>query len=81
MKNIHKMSYSLTLNNKKVVDFYREHKNINFESMNILFVEILDNLLRNTNPTLDANTAASLLTSVKVLQNQVSSSRICKESE
>ena len=67
------MSYSLTLNNKKVVDFYREHKNINFESMNILFVEILDNLLRNTNPTLDANTAASLLTSVKVLQNQVSS--------
>ena len=67
------MSYSLTLNNKKVVDFYREHKNINFESMNILFVDILDNLLRNTNPTLDANTAASLLTSVKVLQNQVSS--------
>ena len=65
------MDYSLTLNNKKVFEFYNEHKNLNFENMNILFVDILDNLLRNTNPSLDSNVAAALLDNMKALQRQV----------
>ena len=65
------MDYSLTLNNKKVFEFYNEHKNLNFENMNILFVDILDNLLRNTNPSLDTNVAAALLDNMKALQRQV----------
>lgn len=68
---IYIMDYSLTLNNKKVFDFYNEHKNLNFENMNILFVDILDNLLRNTNPSLDSNVAAALLDNMKALQRQV----------
>jgi hypothetical protein len=39
--------------------------------MNILFVDILDNLLRNTNPSLDSNVAAALLDNMKALQRQV----------
>ena len=65
------MDYSLTLNNKKVFEFYNEHKNLNFENMNVLFVDILDNLLRNTNPSLDSNVAAALLDNMKALQRQV----------
>ena len=65
------MEHTLTITNKKVWDFYDEHKNLNFENMNILFIDILDNLLRNTNPTLDANIAASLLDNIKTLQNQI----------
>ena len=65
------MDYTLTLNNKKVFEFYNEHKNLNFENMNILFVDILDNLLRNTNPSLDSNVAAALLDNMKALQRQV----------
>jgi len=65
------MDYSLTLNNKKVFEFYNEHKNLNFENMNILFVDILDSLLRNTNPSLDSNVAAALLDNMKALQRQV----------
>ena len=65
------MDYSLTLNNKKVFEFYNEHKNLNFENMNVLFVDILDNLLRNTNPSLDINVAAALLDNMKALQRQV----------
>jgi len=68
---IYIMDYSLTLNNKKVFEFYNEHKNLNFENMNILFVDILDNLLRNTNPSLDSNVAAALLDNMKALQRQV----------
>ena len=65
------MSYVLSINNKKVFDFYEEHKNLNFENMNVLFVDLLDTLLRNTNPTLDTNVAASLIDSIKTLQGQV----------
>ena len=70
-RKIYIMDYSLTLNNKKVFEFYNEHKNLNFENMNILFVDILDNLLRNTNPSLDSNVAAALLDNMKALQRQV----------
>lgn len=70
-RKIYIMDYTLTLNNKKVFEFYNEHKNLNFENMNILFVDILDNLLRNTNPSLDSNVAAALLDNMKALQRQV----------
>jgi len=65
------MEHTLTLTNQKVWNFYDEHKNLDFENMNILFVDILDNLLRNTNPTLDANIAATLLDNMKTLQGQI----------
>lgn len=65
------MTHTLTITNKKVFDFYEEHKNLNFENMNVLFVDLLDTLLRNTNPTLDANVAATLIDSIKSLQGQV----------
>jgi hypothetical protein len=65
------MSHSLTINNKRIFDFYDEHKNLNFENMNLILVEILENLLKNTNPTLDMNVAASLLDSVKGLQGKI----------
>ncbi len=65
------MENFLTIKNKKVIDFYKKNKNLNFESMNVIFVEILENLLRNTNPTLDSNTAAAILDSINSLQTQV----------
>jgi len=65
------MSHTISITNKKVFNFYEEHKNLNFENMNVLFVDILDTLLRNTNPTLDANIAATLIDSLKSLQGQV----------
>lgn len=65
------MDHILTINNKKVWEFYNEHKNLNFENMNVLFVNLLEDLLRNTNPTLDSNIAMSLLDNMKALQNHV----------
>lgn len=65
------MDNILTINNKKVKDFYDEHKNLNFENMNILFVDILETLIRNTNPSLDANLASMLLDNMKSLQNNM----------
>ena len=65
------MDYSLTISNKKVYDFYKAHKNLNFESMNILFVDILDNLLQNANPSLNTDLANMLINNMKTLQTQL----------
>jgi len=66
-------NFSLTCNNKKVWDFYQEHKNIDFESMNIIFVDIMLNLSQDMNSSLSNNIAAQLLNNVKSLQSQVNS--------
>ena len=64
-------NFSLTCNNKKVWSFYQEHKNIDFESMNIIFVDIMLNLSQDMNSSLSNNIAAQLLNNVKSLQSQV----------
>ena len=65
------MDYSLSISNKKVYDFYNAHKNLNFETMNIIFVDILDNLLQNANPSLNTDLANILINNMKNLQTQV----------
>ena len=63
------MEKTLTITNKKVLDFYNEHTNLNFENMNVLFVDILENLLQNANPSLDSTVAATILDTMKSLQS------------
>lgn len=67
------MDHILTINNKKVKEFYDEHKNLKFEDMSILFVDILETVLRNTNPTMDTNIASLLLDNMKSLQTNMNS--------
>ena len=65
------MDHILSINNKKVFDFYNERKNLNFESMNLILVDILENLLQNTNPSLDSTIATTILDTMKTIQTQV----------
>jgi hypothetical protein len=62
---------SLVCTNKKVWDFYKEHPNLDFEAMNIIFVDIMLNLSQDMNSSLSNNIAAQLLNNVKSLQTQV----------
>ena len=66
------MNYALTSHNKSVWEFYDKHKNINFEDINVIFVQILDKLLQDATPSLTPNVASQLLDSIKSLQTQVS---------
>ena len=66
------MNYALTSHNKSVWEFYDNHKNINFENINVVFVQILDKLLQDATPSLTPNVASQLLDSIKSLQTQVS---------
>ena len=64
---------SLVCTNKKVLEFYKEHPNLDFEAMNIIFVDIMLNLSQDMNSSLSNNIAAQLLSNVKSLQTQVNS--------
>ena len=66
------MNYNMALQNKFVWEFYDEHKNLNFEDMNVLFVQIMQKLIENSNPSFNINVVSQLLDNVKNLQTQVS---------
>jgi len=63
--------YSLTCENKKVWEFYEQHQNLDFESMNLLFVNILEELNKDITSSLSNNIASQLLTNIKNLQGQI----------
>jgi hypothetical protein len=63
--------YSITCENKKVWEFYEQHQNLDFESMNLLFVNILEELNKDITSSLSNNIASQLLTNIKNLQGQV----------
>jgi len=65
------MDYSITLTNKRVWDFYEQHKNLNVEDMNVMFVEILEKLLNDSAASLNAGVARQLLDNVRTLQSQM----------
>lgn len=67
------MEYSITLHNKVIYEFYQEHQNVDIEEMNLLFIEILGKLFKDSNTTLQNGVAKQLLDNVKSLQSQVNS--------
>jgi len=61
-------NFTLSCNNKTVYDFYQQHENVDFETMNILFVNIMQNLYKDMDSSLSNNIAFQLLTNIKDLQ-------------
>jgi hypothetical protein len=61
----------LTCNNKNVIKFYNEHPNIDFESMNVTFVEILNSLSQDITSSLSNNISSQLLNNIKDLHKQI----------
>jgi hypothetical protein len=66
------MDYTLSVKNKDVWEFYDKHKHINFEDMNLVLIDILEQLFENINPSLTTNIASQLIDNMKLIQNQVS---------
>jgi len=66
-------TFSLTTTNKKIWEFYKDHPNLDFEAMNLLFVSIMENLSKDMTSSLSNNIATQLLTNLKGLQTQLTS--------
>jgi hypothetical protein len=56
---------SLSITNQTVIGFYKNHPQLNFESMNILFVEILNKLFSEISPDMNNNFALSIIKEIK----------------
>jgi hypothetical protein len=67
------MEHTLSLSNKDVWEFYNKYDHLNFEQINVAFVNILQQLFETSNPSLNASVASQLIDNMKLLQTQVSS--------
>ena len=67
------MNQELVIRNRKVIEFYDTHKNINFEEMNVVLVDILNKLLVETSTTLDSEFVTKILGSVSKLNMNIES--------
>ena len=61
----------ITLKNKRVYEFYKNHPSISFETMNILVVDLLEKLMQNSQPTLDQTLASSILEEMTKVKQQL----------
>ena len=65
--------YALTCNNERLWKFYNAHPNLNFETTNILFMDVLEKFLQDANSSLTTNITSQLVDQIQRLQLQVSS--------
>jgi hypothetical protein len=56
---------SLTITNARVVEFYKNHPMINVDTINVLFVEILEKLFSEISPNMDNDFALRLINEMK----------------
>jgi len=63
--------FALTINNEKLWNFYNEHPSLNFETTNLLFMDILKNFLHDANSSVNTNITSQLVDNVKQLQTQI----------
>ena len=65
------MSYNISINNKKVYDFYTIHKNISFEDMSCLMVDVLKKILKKPDTSLDTTLAEKILLSMNTIDSKI----------
>ena len=59
---------SLIIKNPRVYAFYEKHPNFDFEKMNELLVDLLENFQESVNPSLNTNFAAKLYEQMETMQ-------------
>ena len=66
------MSYMLSIENKKVFEFY-EKNSLDFEQMNVLFCDILQTIITNTDKSFNQSIASKLFENLNELTSKVNS--------
>ena len=62
-------TYLMSINNKKVFEFYSKYKSLNFENVNLIIIDMLDKI--NSNPGLDNIMASQLLQNMSDMNNKI----------
>ena len=56
---------NLSITNARVIEFYKLHPMINIDTINVLFVEILEKLFSEISPNMDNDFALRLINEMK----------------
>ena len=62
---------SLTCTSAKVWAFYKEHPEIDFEKMNIMFTDIIASIMQTTNPVNNSNITSQIMNGIANIQAQL----------
>lgn len=62
---------SLIVTNKKILDFYSQNPSINFEAVNLIFVDLFEKLLNDMNSAMNSTINAQILSNVDNLKSEV----------
>ena len=64
--------FSLTINSRKVHEFYTRHPNLDIENMNEMFCDILENLVDNLDNTMNSSIRSEILSTLKDQNSKIS---------
>jgi len=63
--------YALTCSNERLWKFYNAHPSLNFETTNLLFMDVLEKFMQDANSSLTTNITAQLVDQIQNLQLQI----------
>lgn len=66
-------SYVVTINNKRIFDYYNANKNVDIESMNIILLDFIEQLGNDMTKVLSNSVFGEILNNVKDIKQQVNS--------
>lgn len=67
------MSTKLETTNKRILKFYKDNPNINFEAVNLVFIDLMEKLINDMSSTLNASVNSQILSSVTELNTKIAS--------
>jgi len=68
-----KGDYKITLDNKRIYDFYNNNKHISFEAVNLIFLDLIDKINNDMSSTMTSAINSEILTYVKDIKGSVGS--------
>jgi hypothetical protein len=64
-------TFSITISNEKIWKFYNEHPSLDFESTNLIFIDIMSKLLHDTSTSSSTNSILQVVEHIKNIQSQI----------
>ena len=65
------MSDHIIIHNPKIVEFYNKNKSIDFEAVNIIFVELFEKLFTDMHSTLSSTINSQILSQVRDINTKI----------
>ena len=66
-------THTITINNKRIYDYYNANKNVNIESMNLILLDFMEQLGNDMTKVLSNSVFGEILSNVKEIKQQVNS--------